>query len=213
MASAANVKYALILKVFADLLKGFCFKKGWLPLLDIIEQVVKFSSYEVYYWQVCVYVCGCLCGFVCLCVCMCMCFHHPGYMSQRVSYYERKLQTHTYPSTFMSYIIDGMAQQHCLLPHLGFDCPFRLTIIFLKNYFSVFNTFRQRPYIYWVVAPTPSRNPCAWSTLQCLQVCKSSISYNICSTNQVNTEHSEIFELAQPTLPSLVCFWTLKNAS
>ena len=151
-----------------------------------------------------------------MCVCVCVCvwgFHHTGYMSQRVAYYERKYQSLSYPISYMSYIIDGMAQQHCLLPHLGFDCPFRLTFIFLKNYFSVIITFRQRPYIYWVVAPTPSRSPCAWSTLQCLQVCKSSISYNICSTNQVNTEHSEIFELALPTLPSLVCFWILKNAS
>ena len=46
-------------------------------------------------------------------------YHRGAYMSQRISYYERKFQSSSYPTYFASYILDGMSQSHCELPYLG----------------------------------------------------------------------------------------------
>jgi hypothetical protein len=45
--------------------------------------------------------------------------HRSSYMSERMHYYERRHKAEAEPHKYMSFIMDGMQQQHCLLPWYG----------------------------------------------------------------------------------------------
>jgi hypothetical protein len=45
--------------------------------------------------------------------------HRTSYMSERMHYYERRHKAEAEPHKYMSFIMDGMQQQHCLLPWYG----------------------------------------------------------------------------------------------
>ena len=55
-------------------------------------------------------------------------FHRCAYMNERIEYAKRRTAAETLPSQYLSIISDGMAQNHCHLPHLGnqdtFNDPF-----------------------------------------------------------------------------------------
>ena len=44
-------------------------------------------------------------------------FHRMGFMSERLSYYDRRQEAIQMPSQYLSIITDGMAQAHCQLPY------------------------------------------------------------------------------------------------
>ena len=54
--------------------------------------------------------------------------HRSMYMGERLSYYDRRNEAMSKPSTVWSIISDGMAQMHCQLPHQGHlaDFPVKL---------------------------------------------------------------------------------------
>lgn len=48
-------------------------------------------------------------------------FHRRTYMSQRYCYYRRRAHAVSNPTKVWSFIVDGMQQDHCNLPHRGYD--------------------------------------------------------------------------------------------
>lgn len=75
--------------------------------------------------------------------------HRTAYMGERREYSLRKMNALSMPSDYLSIIGDGMAQNHCELPHLGNTCSFgteKLTQHFqgCLNHgrdFSIYRTF------------------------------------------------------------------------
>lgn len=45
--------------------------------------------------------------------------HRSSYMSERIHYYGRRHKAECMPEKYLSFIMDGMQQQHCLLPWYG----------------------------------------------------------------------------------------------
>ena len=74
--------------------------------------------------------------------------HRSFYMNERIQYYSRKEKAISQPKEYMSMIIDGMTQQHCLLPwltdkiHFNKCVPQHLAgVINHGRHFSVYRTF------------------------------------------------------------------------
>jgi hypothetical protein len=45
--------------------------------------------------------------------------HRTAYMGERLAYSKRREEAKQFPQSSLSFITDGMAQSHCILPHLG----------------------------------------------------------------------------------------------
>lgn len=45
--------------------------------------------------------------------------HRSSYMNERLHYYQRRHKAESQPGQYCSFIMDGMQQQHCLLPWYG----------------------------------------------------------------------------------------------
>ena len=45
--------------------------------------------------------------------------HRSAYMGERLKYSQRRQESKQFPRNYLSFISDGMAQSHCVLPHLG----------------------------------------------------------------------------------------------
>lgn len=75
-------------------------------------------------------------------------YHQSLYMAERQDYYDRMYQAKLYPHNFVGIISDGMAQNHCKLPHLSNQIEFSNPlpqhlqgVIDSGNEFVIYRTF------------------------------------------------------------------------